>query len=180
MVLLLQRAGQFLLHLGQFMFRHADFVAPSGGLDDAARVFRVMAVAHHVFRQPPHRAHQHPMQGDEDEGGRDQRNDDRQAQNIERKRNHGRAQGFFVNHDIDEFAGLETWRVDHPDDPPVAGRKGLERVPYPLHPVFFAQIEMFLDHRILAGIQHQLAGAAALQGNRFGLGVLQQFGRQLL
>ena len=93
-----------LLHVRQLALGGADLVLALRRHDDAAGVLRVLAEAQHVAGDAHHRLHQQAVEGEIDERRGDDRDDDRQAEDVEAVADHGGLQRRLRQHDLDEVA----------------------------------------------------------------------------
>ena len=87
-----------------------------GRHDDAAGILRVLAEAQHVAGDAHHRLHQQAVEREIDERRGDDRDDDRQAEDVEAVADHGRLQRRLGQHHLDEVAGAHAGLADHADD----------------------------------------------------------------
>ena len=78
-----QHADKLGLHGGKLVLRRARSRRPVPRADDAARILGALAEANHVPGQARHRADQERIEGEIDETRGEQRNQDRQPEDIE-------------------------------------------------------------------------------------------------
>src|SRR4249919_3205303 len=105
------------LHGGKLALGGADLVAPPRRRDDARRVLRPLAETHHVPGELGHGLDQKHVEREIDERRGDDRDQDRQPENVEAVADHRRFERSLLHHHLDEFAGGEVRLADDADHP---------------------------------------------------------------
>jgi len=85
------------------LHEEADLVAAVRRHDDPRRAFRILVKTDKARGQAPHRPHEHKMQGDIDEPGRQHRYTRRYQQQVVGETVHRRAQWRLIDHGLDEL-----------------------------------------------------------------------------
>ena len=101
--LLMQHRHQIALHVAEFALGDADLVAALARHDDMRRAFGVFVEADEIRGQPPHRPHEQIMQRQIDQRRGEDRDRQRDQQQVAGKPVHRLAQRLFVDHDLDEL-----------------------------------------------------------------------------
>ena len=165
--LLLQQRPELALHVAELALGGADLVLPAGGDDDARGIFRVVAEARHVRRDPMQRPHEQVVQREIDQRRGDGGDDQRQQQDVRRELQHRRAQRLLVHDDLDELAAARRI-AEHADHLVVVreqNRKGMHDGTVPGR---VAHVDFVIDRRRHVADHEQAALAAHLHGHRAG------------
>ena len=142
---------------------------------------------HDVAREPHHRPHQQAAQREVDERGRRQRDDDGDAENIERVGVHRRLQRRLRHDDLDEVVGIVADAAEHPDRSPIVGEEHRDRVADLLEPQrdvapeafrHLAQVVVSVDRHLRIDGQDEAAHALAARCYRLHLRRAQHLGAQ--
>ena len=173
-VLLAQHAGDLGLHGGKLALGGADLVAPPRRRDDARRILRPFAETHHVPGELGHGLDQKHVEREVDERRGDDRDQDREPENIEAVADHRRFERSLLHHHLDELSGGEVRLADDADHP--IGRLGVdhERVGDQSEPGGVAEIVGGIDLGRHVLLEDQPARVGPLHGHGLHLDALQK------
>jgi hypothetical protein len=111
--LLAQFVRQGHLHPGEGLLREPDLIHAIRRRDHPRSILRIGGKFRNVARQPPHGAHDHPLQGEVEEGRGDRRDQQGQKQDVAREIEHRGAQRAGIEDQLDEIDSHA--RADDPD-----------------------------------------------------------------
>ncbi len=173
---LLQRLADLLLQLQELALRHADLVAPARRRIVARHVLRIGAEIHHALGQVAHRTDQQPLQRQEDQRRRHQRDDDAQAQDAPGIGDHRLAQRRVVQHHVDPGIARLRGLAAHAQQPVAAGPQGLERILDQSRRHLVAEIDLLVDDDVAGrrAAHDQVLAVGRLQRDDARAGILQQ------
>ncbi len=132
------------------------------------------AEAHHVPGELGHRLDQEGVEGEIDERRGDDRDQDREAENVEAVADHRRVQRRLLHHHLDEQSGAEAGLADDADD--AVARLGIDhqRIGDQREPGGVAKIVGGVDLGGHILLEDQPAGIGALDGDGLDLGALEE------
>jgi hypothetical protein len=178
--LLLERRAQLGLHVRQLVLGDAQLVGAGRGRQRARQVLRVLSEGHHALGHAPHGAHQQPLQAQIDEGGGDQRDDDREREDAVGIVDESHAHGRLVDDDLDDRLRMaRRWR-DDAQHPVAALEQSVEGIPNQHEEVAFAQVEAGVDGRRHVTAEHELHTVGPPHGDDVGAGLVEQFALELV
>jgi hypothetical protein len=175
---LLQKAVKLALHGGELALGGADFVAARGGLQDARRVFRIVAEMDHGGGDALHRPHQDEIEADKDQKRGQQRNEERERQRPGGELKQRRADRVFVRHHHNAAARAEFGHGVDADDPAGRREERADHVLDLLDQIGLAAIIDRLDGRRLGAHKKELVLAAPPQDHGLDAGTGEQLQAQ--
>lgn len=183
-VLLQQVLGELSLHGGQLTLGDANFIAAFGRLNDAARVFRVLREMQHAVGYAHHGANQEVRQGEVDKRGGDERDDNRQIEDIAPVAQKRFAQRCLGDDDLDEVLRVAVQWTGDAHCPVIGAHKECQGFADQAEPVTYlgqrtamhgrAQVEMRVDGQPLGRRQDHGAASVAPPGDGLDLGGAQK------
>ena len=162
---LIERMAQFFLHARELALGNADLVAALRGNEDPLGVGRVPGELHHRAGDAAHRAHQQPVDGEEDEARGEDRDDDRQQHHIARIAQHLGEKLLFLEDDGHLLAEAVGRRAEDADHAMAAAGEGGEGLPEHGHGTLRAQIIARIDMRRRRALEHQAAAIGKPEGD---------------